>query len=97
MVAKPKNGKLYARATKEAKAKFEVFPSAVASSWLVKRYKDLGGTYSGKKSAVRTKSRRSRTTSKKRERSARKIRGKRAPTRPGLSASIARWKSRQRK
>ena len=44
--AKPTNKKLYAQVTREAKKKFDVWPSAYASSWVVKTYKDRGGKYS---------------------------------------------------
>jgi len=44
--SKPKNAKLYAQVTREAKNKFKVWPSAYASSWVVKTYKSRGGTYS---------------------------------------------------
>lgn len=44
--SKPTNKKLYAQVTREAKQKFDVWPSAYASSWVVKTYKDRGGSYS---------------------------------------------------
>lgn len=44
--ASPTNKKLYAKVTAEAKSKFDVWPSAYASSWVVKTYKDRGGKYS---------------------------------------------------
>lgn len=43
----PTNKKLYATVRAAAKKKFKVWPSAYASSWLVKEYKKRGGTYSG--------------------------------------------------
>lgn len=48
MVATPNDTKLYNRVKAEAKRKFNVWPSAYASGWLVKEYKRRGGTYSGK-------------------------------------------------
>ena len=42
----PTNSELYARIKSEAKAKFDRYPSAYASSWIVKTYKDRGGRYS---------------------------------------------------
>ena len=45
----PKNKKLYEKVKSEARSKFKVFPSAYASSWLVREYKKRGGTYSGSK------------------------------------------------
>jgi|688.fasta_scaffold19093_12 hypothetical protein len=41
----PSNPKLYARIIQEAKDKFDVYPSAVANSWVVQEYKRRGGTY----------------------------------------------------
>jgi hypothetical protein len=46
---KPTNPKLYATVKAAAKRKFDVFPSAYASSWLVREYKKRGGKYRGKK------------------------------------------------
>lgn len=42
----PKNQELYKRVKNEAKKKFDRFPSAYASSWIVKEYKKRGGKYS---------------------------------------------------
>jgi hypothetical protein len=41
----PSNPRLYARIIQEAKDKFDVYPSAVANSWVVQEYKRRGGTY----------------------------------------------------
>ena len=41
----PANPKLYARVVQAAKDKFDVYPSAVANSWVVQEYKRRGGTY----------------------------------------------------
>tara|TARA_R100000988_G_C3961742_1_gene146607 strand:+ start:38 stop:193 length:156 start_codon:yes stop_codon:yes gene_type:complete len=41
----PTNKSLYSRVKSEAKRKFKVFPSAYASSWLVRTYKKRGGGY----------------------------------------------------
>jgi hypothetical protein len=43
--SEPSNPKLYARIVQEAKDKFDVYPSAVANSWVVQEYKRRGGTY----------------------------------------------------
>lgn len=43
--ATPNNKALYSRVKSEAKAKFDVYPSAYANGWLVKEYKRRGGTY----------------------------------------------------
>lgn len=40
-----KNKALYSRVKAEAKRKFDAFPSAYASSWIVRTYKKRGGTY----------------------------------------------------
>lgn len=42
----PSNKELYARIIAEAKSKFDVYPSAVANSWVVAEYKRRGGKYS---------------------------------------------------
>ena len=44
----PKDPALYERVKKEADGKFDK-PSAYKSGWIVKTYKDRGGTYSGAK------------------------------------------------
>jgi hypothetical protein len=49
VVNKPTNTVLYEKVKTQAKKKFNVWPSAYASGWLVQEYKRLGGTYSGKK------------------------------------------------
>jgi hypothetical protein len=41
----PTNPALYARVKAEAKAKFDVYPSAYANAWLVREYKKRGGGY----------------------------------------------------
>lgn len=48
----PTNKALYSRVKSEAKRKFNIFPSAYASAWIVKEYKKRGGTYSGRKSGT---------------------------------------------
>jgi len=47
--SEPSNPKLYARVVQAAKDKFDVYPSAVANSWVVQEYKRRGGTYKSKK------------------------------------------------
>jgi hypothetical protein len=42
---KPTNPKLYAQVKAEAKQKFDRWPSAYGSAWLVKEYKRRGGGY----------------------------------------------------
>ena len=41
----PVNKALYSRVKSEAKRKFKVYPSAYANAWLVREYKNRGGTY----------------------------------------------------
>ena len=41
----PSNPKLYSTVVQAAKDKFDVYPSAVANSWVVQEYKRRGGTY----------------------------------------------------
>lgn len=43
--AKPTDPALYSRVKSEAKQKFDRFPSAYASAWIVKTYKARGGGY----------------------------------------------------
>ena len=47
---RPTNPRLYARVKSIAKKKFDVWPSAYASGWLVREYKRRGGKYFGAKS-----------------------------------------------
>jgi hypothetical protein len=47
--SEPSNAQLYARIIREAKDKFDVYPSAVANSWVVQEYKRRGGTYKSEK------------------------------------------------
>jgi hypothetical protein len=47
--SEPSNPKLYAIVVQAAKDKFDVYPSAVANSWVVQEYKRRGGTYKSKK------------------------------------------------
>lgn len=53
----PANARLYARIIQEAKDKFDVYPSAVANSWVVQEYKRRGGTYKSEKRDYSTTSR----------------------------------------
>tara|TARA_R100001510_G_C7614734_1_gene177257 strand:- start:808 stop:984 length:177 start_codon:yes stop_codon:yes gene_type:complete len=41
----PTDPALYSRVKTEAKAKFDVYPSAYANAWLVREYKQRGGGY----------------------------------------------------
>ena len=44
---------LYKVVVKEAKKKFDVWPSAYASMWVQKRYQELGGTYTKKDTGLK--------------------------------------------
>lgn len=46
--SEPANTELYNRVKQEAKAKFDVYPSAYANAWLVREYKARGGKYKRK-------------------------------------------------
>ena len=46
----PAKPALYSRVKAEAKRKFNIFPSAYASAYIVREYKKRGGTYTGEKS-----------------------------------------------
>ena len=52
--SEPANARLYARIIQEAKDKFDVYPSAVANSWVVQEYKRRGGTYKSEKTITKT-------------------------------------------
>jgi hypothetical protein len=52
--SEPSNAQLYARILREAKDKFDVYPSAVANAWVVQEYKRRGGTYKSEPSATKT-------------------------------------------
>jgi hypothetical protein len=52
--SKPSNPQLYARVVQAAKDKFDVYPSAVANSWVVQEYKRRGGTYKSDSVAEKT-------------------------------------------
>jgi hypothetical protein len=53
MTATPINKALYNKVLEEGRRKFDVWPSAYGSAWLVKTYKKRGGTYSGSKGPVK--------------------------------------------
>lgn len=44
-MSSPLNKKLYAQVVADAKKRFKVWPSAYASGWVVRRYKEMGGRY----------------------------------------------------
>jgi hypothetical protein len=48
--SEPSDKDLYNRIKREAKEKFDVYPSAVANAWVVREYKKRGGTYRKKES-----------------------------------------------
>jgi hypothetical protein len=50
----PTDTRLYNHVKKEARSKFDNFPSLYASSWIVREYKKRGGEYSGKKPSKKT-------------------------------------------
>jgi hypothetical protein len=52
--SEPSNAQLYARILREAKDKFDVYPSAVANAWVVQEYKRRGGTYKSESVATKT-------------------------------------------
>lgn len=43
--AEPLDPELYEQVKREAKRRFKVWPSAYASGWLVKTYRERGGRY----------------------------------------------------
>lgn len=52
--SEPSNARLYAQIIREAKDKFDVYPSAVANSWVVQEYKRRGGTYKAEKQVTKS-------------------------------------------
>ena len=52
--SEPSNARLYAQVLREAKDKFDVYPSAVANSWVVQEYKRRGGTYKMQQNTTKT-------------------------------------------
>lgn len=46
--SEPADKELYNRVKREAKEKFDVYPSAVANAWVVREYKKRGGTFKRK-------------------------------------------------
>ena len=52
--SEPSNARLYAQIIREAKDKFDVYPSAVANSWVVQEYKRRGGTYKAEKEVAKS-------------------------------------------
>lgn len=48
-MSSPLNKKLYAQVVADAKKRFQVWPSAYASGWVVRRYKERGGKYKEEK------------------------------------------------
>jgi hypothetical protein len=55
--SEPSNARLYAQIIREAKDKFDVYPSAVANSWVVQEYKRRGGKYKSEKREFSTATR----------------------------------------
>lgn len=54
MANEPKNKRLYEKVKKEAEKKFDK-PSAYRSGWIVREYKERGGTYTGKRKSSELK------------------------------------------
>jgi hypothetical protein len=52
--SEPANARLYSQILREAKDKFDVYPSAVANSWVVQEYKRRGGTYKTEKETTKS-------------------------------------------
>lgn len=51
--AKAGNPALWSKVKSEAKAKFDVYPSAYANAWAAKEYKKRGGSWSGSDNRVK--------------------------------------------
>ena len=50
---KPTNPSLWSKVKAEAKAKFDVYPSAYANAWASKEYKKRGGSWAGPDNRVK--------------------------------------------
>jgi hypothetical protein len=95
-MATPVNKSLYEKVKNEAKNRFEVWPSAYGSGWLVREYKKRGGRYRDlsrskgkkstriKKSNLKSKRRSSRKSVRKSKRKSRR-RSVRKSTKRGLT------------
>lgn len=71
----PTNKALYERVKREAKKRFKVWPSAYASGWLVKTYKQRGGKYkNGSRTKSKSKTRKSKTRKSRKSRKVSKTR-----------------------
>ena len=55
--SEPANSRLYTQVLREAKDRFDVYPSAVANAWVVQEYKRRGGTYKAEKREFSTATR----------------------------------------
>ena len=49
----PNNPSLWSKVKAEAKAKFDVYPSAYANAWAAKEYKSRGGSWGGADNRVK--------------------------------------------
>lgn len=49
----PNNPSLWSKVKSEAKAKFDVYPSAYANAWAAKEYKSRGGSWGGADNRVK--------------------------------------------
>jgi hypothetical protein len=49
----PKNTALWSKVKGEARAKFDVYPSAYANAWASKEYKKRGGSWAGPDNRVK--------------------------------------------
>lgn len=52
--SEPSNARLYAQIIREAKDKFDTYPSAVANAWVVQEYKRRGGKYKAEKEVTKS-------------------------------------------
>ena len=104
-MATPVNKSLYEKVKNEAKKRFEVWPSAYGSGWLVREYKKRGGRYRNlsrskgkssriKKSNLKSKRRNSRKSVRKSNRKSNrksKRRSKRRSVRKSTKRGLTRW------
>ena len=51
--SRPQSPSLWSKVKAEAKAKFDVYPSAYANAWAAKEYKSRGGSWAGADNRVK--------------------------------------------
>ena len=92
----PTNKVLYNKVLEEGRQKFDVWPSAYGSAWLVKTYKKRGGTYSGSKGPVKKSPKKPRRKSPKKSKRKTPKKSKRKSVRKSKRKSVRKSKRKLR-